>query len=144
MNKDKFYMEFAKLASMKSKDPSTKVGAVLVNDKRILSIGYNGPPRAFPDELLFSNDPQLDIKDKNNYMVHAEQNAVLNYGGSLKDLQDATLYVTVSPCNECAKILIQLGISTVVYLEEYHRTEIWNLSKQLFDLTGVKYYKFEE
>lgn len=144
MNKDKFYMEFAKLASMKSKDPSTKVGAVLVNDKRILSIGYNGPPRAFPDEMLFSNDPQLDIKDKNNYMVHAEQNAVLNYGGSLKDLQDATLYVTVSPCNECAKILIQLGISTVVYLEEYHRTEIWNLSKQLFDLTGVKYYKFEE
>ena len=137
-------MEFAKLASMKSKDPSTKVGAVLVNDKRILSIGYNGPPRAFPDEMLFSNDPQLDIKDKNNYMVHAEQNAVLNYGGSLKDLQDATLYVTVSPCNECAKILIQLGISTVVYLEEYHRTEIWNLSKQLFDLTGVKYYKFEE
>ena len=144
MNKDKFYMEFAKLASMKSKDPSTTVGAVLVNDKRILSIGYNGPPRAFPDEMLFSNDPQLDIKDKNNYMVHAEQNAVLNYGGSLKDLQDATLYVTVSPCNECAKILIQLGISTVVYLEEYHRTEIWNLSKQLFDLTGVKYYKFEE
>lgn len=144
MDKDKFYMEFAKLAALKSKDPNTKVGAVLVNDKRILSIGYNGPPRAFPDELLFSDTPQIDIKEKNNYMVHAELNAILNYGGSLQDFQGATLYVTVSPCHECAKILIQLGISKVIYLEEYHKTEMRNISEQLFDLTGVEYYKFKE
>ena len=144
MTKDEFYMEFAKLAAMKSKDPSTKVGAVLVNDKKILSIGYNGPPRNFPDFTLFSDTAHIDIKDKNNYMVHAELNAILNYGGSLQDLQDATLYVTVSPCNECAKAIAQVGISTVVYLEEYHRTEIWERAKQLFNLTGVRYYKFKE
>ena len=146
LDKDKFYMEFAKLAATKSKDPKTKVGSCLVNDKRLLSIGYNGAPRGFPDNIIpLTSDGDLELKDnKNSYVVHSELNAILNYGGSLQDLQGATLYVTVSPCHECAKIIIQAGIKRVVYLEEYRRSEMWSMSKFLFDITGVKYEKLGE
>ena len=75
-------------------------------------------------------------------MIHAELNSILNYNGYIKNLEGATLYVTVSPCTECAKVLIQVGIKTIYYLEEYHRSEIWNASKKLLDIGGVKYYKF--
>ena len=71
-------------------------------------------------------------------------NAVLNYGGSLLDLVDSTLYVTVSPCHDCAKMLCQLKIKEVVYLEEYQRSEMWEMSKYLFDCCGISYRKLEE
>ena len=139
-HKDKFYMEFARHSATKSKDNSTKVGACLVNDNRLLSIGYNGAPRGFPDEKVpithNENDP-IEFR-KNSYMVHAELNSILNYGGSLKDLQGATLYVTISPCHECAKTIIQTGIKRVVYLEEYHRSETARMAFILFNMAGVK------
>lgn len=146
LEKDKFYMEFAKLAATKSKDPKTKVGSCLVNDKRLLSVGYNGAPRGFPDDIVpMTSDGDIKLKDnKNSYMVHSELNSILNYGGSLQDLQGATLYATISPCHECAKIIIQVGIKRVVYLEEYRRSEMWSMSKLLFDLAGVKYEKLRE
>ena len=77
-----------------------------------MSIGYNGAPRGFPDDEvpLVHNENDPIEKRKNSYMVHAELNSILNYGGSLKDLQGATLYVTISPCHECAKTIIQTGI----------------------------------
>lgn len=141
LEKDIFYMEFARHAASKSKDPKTKVGSCLVNDKRLLSIGYNGAPRNFPDDIVPKvQDSSFPLKDqKNAYMIHAELNAILNYRGSLDDLNGATLYVTISPCHECAKIIIQTGIKRVVYLEEYHRGETCNMAKFLFDLVGVKY-----
>ncbi len=139
LEKDIFYMEFAKHSASKSKDPKTKVGSCLVNDKRLLSIGYNGAPRGFPDEIIpRDSDSDILLENKNSYMVHSELNAILNYGGSLQDLQGATLYVTISPCHECAKVIIQVGIKRVVYLEEYHRSKTWEMSKFLFKLAGVK------
>lgn len=145
IEKDKFYMEFAKHSATKSKDPNTKVGSCLVNEKRLLSIGYNGAPREFPDEIVpkDSNSSVL-VENKNSYMIHSELNAILNYGGSLQDLQGSTLYVTVSPCHECAKIIIQVGIKRVVYLEEYHRSKTNEMAKMLFRIAGIKYEKLGE
>ena len=74
-------------------------------------------------------------------MCHSELNAILNYRGDLSNMEGATIYVTVSPCNNCALALIQVGISEIVYEEEYHRTEIWEMSKLLLDKCEVKYRK---
>lgn len=144
MEKDKFYMEIAKLAASKSKDPKTKVGSCIVNNNRLLSIGYNGAPRGFPDDTIPKDSNEFLPLNKNSYMIHSEVNAILNYGGSLKDLQNATLYVTISPCHECAKVIIQTGIKRVVYLEEYHKPEVWNMAKTLFKLGGIKYEQYSE
>lgn len=144
MEKDKFYMEIAKLAASKSKDPKTKVGSCIVNNDRLLSIGYNGAPRGFPDEDIPKDSDEFLPANKNSYMIHSEVNAVLNYGGPLKDLQNATLYVTISPCHECAKVIIQTGIKRVVYLEEYHKSEVWHMAKVLFQLGKVKYEKYSD
>lgn len=145
IEKDKFYMEFAKHSATKSKDPNTKVGSCLVNEKRLLSIGYNGAPREFPDEIVpKDSDSSVLVENKNSYMIHSELNAILNYGGSLQDLQGSTLYVTVSPCHECAKIIIQVGIKRVVYLEEYHRSKTNEMAKMLFRIAGIKYEKLGE
>lgn len=142
IEKDEFYMEFAKHSASKSKDPNTKVGSCLVNEKRLLSIGYNGAPRGFPDDIIpKESDSEILEKNKNSYMVHSELNAILNYGGSLQDLQGSTLYVTISPCHECAKIIIQVGIKRVVYLEEYHRSKTNEMAKTLFRLAGVELEK---
>ena len=144
MFNDNFYMELAKLTALNSKDPKTKVGAVLVKDSRVLSLGYNGAPRNFPDDLLpkESNPDSPLVEQKNTYMVHAEVNAILNYGGSLKDLEGSTLYVTVSPCIECSKILVQCGVKKIIYLEEYHRDNIWETAKVILTLGRVQFKKF--
>lgn len=145
LEKDNFYMEFAIHSASKSKDSSTKVGACLVNDKRLLSIGYNGAPRNFPDDTVPTvQDSSFPLKNqKNAYMVHAELNAILNYGGSLNDLQGSTLYVTISPCHECAKVIIQTGVKRVVYLKDYHRGETCEMAKMLFRISGVKCEQLE-
>ena len=109
-----------------------------------LSVGYNGAPRNFPDnEVPSSSDTTLPLKkQKYAYMCHSEVNAILNYNGSIKDLEGATLYVTISPCHECAKIIIQSGIKKVVYLEDYHGKETANMAKYLFKVCGVEFIKF--
>ena len=142
IEKDTFYMEFAKHSASRSKDPKTKVGSCIVNDKRLLSIGYNGAPRGFPDDVIpKTSDSEILLENKNSYIVHSELNAILNYGGSLQDLCGSTLYVTISPCHECAKIIIQVGIKRVVYLEEYHRSKTNEMAKTLFKLAGVRIEK---
>lgn len=145
-NKDHFYMDLAKRTAQQSKDPHTKVGACIVKEGHILSLGWNGAPRKFPDELVpTGRDTSLPLKEqKISYMCHSELNSILNYRGDLSNLDGATIYVTVSPCNNCALALIQVGIKEVVYLEEYHRTEIWEMSKYLLDKCGVTYRKLEE
>ncbi len=142
---DEFFMKVAVAASQRSKDPNTQVGACIANtNHRILSVGYNGTPSALNDDDFpwgASDDP---LHDKHSYVVHAEANAVLNYRGSLKDLEGATVYVTLFPCQECAKILVQVGIGAVVYADDKYRGTIGNqISRRIFDDCGVTYRKFE-
>ncbi len=138
---DEFFMRVAVAASMRSKDPNTQVGACIADtNNRILSVGYNGTPSALNDDDFpwgVSDDP---LHDKHGYVVHAEANAVLTYRGSLKDMGGATIYVTLFPCNECAKILAQVGIGEVVYLDDkYEGTEDNLISKRILDSCGIAY-----
>ena len=138
---DDFFMGVALLASKRSKDPNTQVGACVVSkDNRILSVGYNGTPNGYED-TCFPWDREGDpLETKYLYVVHAERNAILNYRGSNKDLEGAKLYVALFPCNECAKEIIQSGIKEVIYLsDKYKDTDSVIASKRLFDNCGVKY-----
>lgn len=139
---DEFFIGIAKLSAGRSKDPSTQVGACIVNkDNRILSIGYNGTPNNFnDDEFPWNRDGEKRNDTKYPYVCHAEFNAILNYLGSRKDLIGSRIYVDLFPCNECSKAIIQAGISEVIYLsDKYKGTEENDASKLLLDNCGVKY-----
>lgn len=112
---DQYFMGVASLSALRSKDPSTQVGACLVNeDKRIIGIGYNGLPQVLSDdEFPWVKDGNFE-ETKYPYVVHAEANAILNATQSLKH---ATCYVTLFPCHECTKLLIQSGVKELVYKE---------------------------
>ncbi len=142
---EEYFMAIAKLSAMRSKDPSTQVGACIVsNDNRILSIGYNGAPNGFSDEDFPWAREGNNLDTKYPYVCHAEMNAILNYRGSKKDLENAKIYVDLFPCNECAKIIIQSGIKEVVFLSNKYADSENNIaSRKLFDCCGVKYRKIE-
>lgn len=142
---DEYFMAIAKLSAMRSKDPSTQVGACIVsNDNRILSIGYNGAPNGFSDEKFPWGRDGKNLDTKYPYVCHAELNAILNYRESKKDLEDARIYVDLFPCNECAKIIIQSGIKEVIYLsDKYANSENNIASRKLFDECGVQYNKIK-
>ena len=142
---DEYFMAIAKLSAMRSKDPSTQVEACIVsNDNRILSIGYNGAPNGFSDEKFPWGRDGKNLDTKYPYVCHAELNAILNYRGSKKDLEDARIYVDLFPCNECAKIIIQSGIKEVIYLsDKYANSENNIASRKLFDECGVQYNKIK-
>lgn len=136
---DEYFMAVAKLSAMRSKDPHTQVGACIVsNDNRILSIGYNGAPNGFNDEKFPWGREGNPLETKYLYVVHAERNAILNYRGSRKDLENSKIYVDLFPCNECAKEIIQAGIKEVVYLsDKYANTdETINVSYRKIDLNN--------
>ena len=138
---DEYFMAIAKLSSMRSKDPSTQVGACIVgHDNRILSIGYNGAPNGF-DDKKFPWDREGDmLNTKYAYVCHGEMNAILNYRGSRKDLENAKIYVDLFPCNECAKLIIQSGIKEIIYIcDKYKDTDGVKASKRMLDECGVKY-----
>ena len=140
---DEYFMGIAVLASMRSKDPSTQVGACLVDrDKKILSMGYNGMPKCCDDDEYPWERDGAPLESKYIFVCHAELNAILNcHGGSVKD---AICYTTLFPCNECAKAIIQSGISEVVYLsDKYAETDSTKASKKMFDSAGVKYRPFD-
>lgn len=131
-------MGVALLAAMRSKDPSTQVGACIVSEDRIiLSTGYNGFPKGCSDdEFPWAREGETN-DTKYPYVVHSELNAILNAGG--KDLRGSILYVTLFPCNECAKAVIQSGIREVVYLsDKYDGTESNAASKRMLTSAGVK------
>lgn len=120
-----YFATAAILASLRSKDPTRKVGAVIVSaDNKILSTGYNGAPYGIGDtEFPWQKDGDY-LNTKYAYVVHAELNAILNYNGSRNELKGAKLYTTLFPCNECMKAIIQSGITEVIYLDNH------NLSKE--------------
>ncbi len=136
---DEYFMGIALLSSFRSKDPSTQVGACIVNsDKRILSMGYNGMPRCCSDDDFpwDKNDNPLDSKYL--YVCHAELNAILNC--AFGSVRGCTVYTTLFPCNECAKAIIQSGIAEVVYMsDKYADSDSVLASKRMFDTAKVKY-----
>lgn len=140
---DQYFMGVALLSKMRSKDPNTQVGACLVNeDKRIIGIGYNGFPSKLDDDLFPWEREGVFSNTKYPYVVHAEVNAILN---STQRLKDATLYVTLFPCHECAKILIQAGVTSIVYYEEKYRDSESDIaSKKMLDAAGVTYRFFND
>ena len=135
---DEYFMGVAILASQRSKDPSTQVGACIIDeDKRILSTGYNGFPQGCSDDEFPWNRDENEGETKYQYVVHAELNAILNASG--KKLSGAILYVGLFPCNECAKAIIQSGIKEVVYLsDKYHGTPSMTASRKMLDAAGIK------
>ena len=135
-------MGIAVLSAMRSKDPSTQVGACIVDsDRRILSMGYNGMPRCCSDDN-FPWERAEGLDSKYLYVCHAELNAILNcHRGSVKG---CTVYTTLFPCNECAKAIIQSGISEVVYKEDkYAESDSVKASKRMFEAAGVLYRPYE-
>ena len=111
---DEYFMAVAQLAGMRSKDPSTQVGSCIVSDEhKILSMGYNGLPIGCSDDDFPWERDGKPLMTKYPYVTHSELNAILNYRGG--SLEGATIYVTLFPCNECAKAIIQSGIRNVVY-----------------------------
>lgn len=139
---DEYFMGVAMLSAMRSKDPGTQVGACIVSPKnRILSMGYNGFPNGCSDdEFPWSREDEL-MENKYLYSTHGELNAILNYRGG--SLEGAKLYVTLFPCNECAKAVIQSGITTIVYdSDKYADTPSVIASKRMLDAAGVRYYKY--
>lgn len=143
---DEYFMAIAKLSAMRSKDPSTQVGACIVDkNNRILSIGYNGAPNGYSDDIFPWDREGNELDTKYPYVVHAERNAILNYRGSRKDFEGAKIYVDLFPCNECAKEIIQAGISEVIYLsDKYANTNSVIASKRLFDACGVSYHELKD
>ncbi len=135
-------MSIAILSAQRSKDPSSKVGACIVSDEhRVLSLGYNGMPSGI-DETKISWERQADseLDTKYPYVCHAELNAILNSNHNLKN---STCYVTLFPCNECAKAIIQSGIKKVVYLEEKYPDSLQDIaSKKLLSLANIKVEKY--
>ena len=135
---DEYFMGVAMLSAMRSKDPSTQVGACIVNDdNRILSMGYNGMPQ-FCDDDVYPWGHGEGLDSKYLYVCHAELNAILNANTS--SVKGCTVYVTLFPCNECAKAIIQSGIKEIVYKsDKYSDTEGVKASKRMFESAGVKY-----
>ncbi|XP_026833101.1 probable deoxycytidylate deaminase [Drosophila erecta] len=143
---DDYFMATSLLSAKRSKDPVTQVGACIVDSRnRIVAIGYNGFPRNCSDDVFpwskakkkraHDFDP---LEDKKLYVVHAEANAILNSIGM--SLTGTRLYTTLFPCNECAKLIIQAGISQVLYLsDKYADKPTYRASKRMLDAVGVEY-----
>jgi len=146
ISKDEMFMLMARIVSKRSKDPNTQVGAVIVSDNdRILSVGYNGFPNGCSDDdFPWIRSHADERKTKYPYIVHSERNAILNYRGDLATLRGATLYVTLFPCHECAKSIIQVGIRKVVYLSnKYKDTMDYDESISMLNAAGVECVQYE-
>ena len=134
---DEYFMGVAKLSALRSKDPNGQVGACIVSqENKILSMGYNGMPIGCPDDQMPWAREGSFLETKYAFVCHAELNAILNNdGGSLRGTR---IYVTLFPCNECAKAIIQSGIREIVYLsDKYADTDAVIASKRMLQMAGV-------
>ena len=143
---DEYFMGVAELSAKRSKDPSTQVGACIVSgDNKILSMGYNGfPTGCSDDEFPWGKEGEKEdpYNAKYYYSTHSELNAILNYRGG--SLEGSKLYVTLFPCNECAKAIIQAGIKTVIYdCDKYANTAAIFASKRMLRAAGVEFIPYE-
>lgn len=140
---DEYFMAIASLSAQRSKDPSTQVGACIVNaENKIVAVGYNGFPRGCSDNALpwtrEGNDP---LATKYPYVVHAEANAILNKNS--ESLRGCRIYVDLFPCNECAKLIIQSGITEVIYQQDkYTELPATVASKTMLNMAGIGLRQF--
>lgn len=144
---DEAFMLQAVVIAARSKDPSSQVGACITDEnQRILSLGYNGTPRKWDDNKFpWERKAEHAYYTKYPYVIHAEMNALLNYKGDNKSLEGATVYVTLFPCSNCAKALVQAGVKKVVYLsDKYKDTEDNIAAKICFDYCGVEYEQLDQ
>jgi dCMP deaminase len=125
---DRKYLEMASIWAKNSYCKRRQVGALIVKDRMIISDGYNGTPEGFENIC----------EDENNktkpYVLHAEANAITKVAKSNNSSDGATLYITTSPCMECAKLIIQAGIRRVVFCDNYHKQE----GIQLLERAGIE------
>ena len=135
---DDYFMGVAILSSYRSKDPNTKVGACIVNPntKRVISMGYNGMPNGCSDsDFPWTKTSDNESETKYPYVVHAELNAILNAKTSV---DGCYMYVTLSPCPECTKAIIQSGIKKIIYKNEYKKdSEMNKAAKKMIQYTGI-------
>lgn len=141
---DQYFMSLAILISLRSKDPSSKVGAVLVRDNKIIGTGYNGFPTG-SDESQFPWERDVEgegwLNTKYPYVIHAEANALLN---TVADSKGCEIFVTLHPCNECAKLMIQGGVKRVTYLSDKHKgVDAFVAARKLLEVTGVEVRKMD-
>lgn len=142
---DEYFMALAKLTAIRSKDPSSQVGAVIVDsENRVLSIGYNGAPNGYSDDLFPWAREGQELETKYPYVCHGELNAISNFTGSRKELRGAKIYVTLFPCNKCTELIIQNGIKEVIYAsDKYAGLNDFIASKRMLDVCGVTYRYFD-
>lgn len=140
---DTYFMGIAMLSAMRSKDPSTSVGACIVSpENKILSLGYNGMPRGCSDDEYPWEREGEPLDTKYLFVCHAELNAILNYSGA--KMKDAKIYTTLFPCNECTKALIQAGIREVIYgSDKYADTDVVKASKRMMHSAAIKFREYQ-
>ncbi|MDY6431116.1 MAG: dCMP deaminase family protein [Bacilli bacterium] len=140
---DEYFMGIAQMSALRSKDPSTQVGACIVDKQnKVVSIGYNGMPRGVDDKKIPWGHGE-GLESKYLYVCHAEFNAILNTRDGTA-LNGCKIYVTLFPCNECAKAIIQTGIKEVIYAgDKYHDHIEQQASRKLLDMAGVKYHEYK-
>lgn len=142
INWDEYFMGIALLSGERSKDPNSQVGACIVSkENKILSMGYNGFPIGCQDKDLPWEREGEALNTKYPYVCHAELNAILNYTGT--SLRGSKVYVGMFPCNECAKAIIQSGITEVIYMtDKYPDSDSSKASRKMFDICHIKYTKY--
>lgn len=140
---DEYFMGVALLSAKRSKDPSTQVGACIVNNKnKIVGAGYNGLPAGCNDDEFPWSKQGSFLETKYPYVCHAELNAILNNIGM--DLHGCRIYTALFPCNECAKAIIQSGITEVIYLsDKYDGTDASLASKKMLNTAGIQFRKVQ-
>lgn len=140
LNWDEYFMLQAMMASFKSKDPNTKVGCVFVDDNNHqLSMGYNGQIAGIDESKIpWGNVKTVPLdQQKYAYVVHSEANAILH---AKANLADSRCYVTLFPCNECAKMIATVKVKEVIFLSDKYAGGVENqISKRIFDMSGIKY-----
>ncbi|XP_068869875.1 deoxycytidylate deaminase isoform X2 [Aphelocoma coerulescens] len=132
-----YFMAVAFLSAQRSKDPSSQVGACIVNsENKIVGIGYNGMPNGCSDDVLpWTRTGANRLDTKYPYVCHAELNAIMNKNSA--DVKGCSMYVALFPCNECAKLIIQAGIKEVIFMsDKYHDTTEMTAARRMFDLAG--------
>lgn len=135
-----YFMGVALISAQRSKDPVTQVGACIVNeDKKIVGLGYNGfPIGCSDDEFPWGKDKTDPMHSKHMYVVHAEENAILNRFSA--DLKGCTIFVSLFPCNRCAQVIIQSGIKNIIYMSDKKSlSKEVEASKRMLDAAGVQY-----